>query len=228
MGMERYYREADFSYTLGMSITIELLINHPNRVIKVYYSSKIYQNEFFDKLQALCNKKNIPLILDDHVIDSLSVKENCYVIAYFKKVKEKLALDSDHLVLCGIEDEGNLGTILRTAISFDLKDIVLVGMDIDYFEPKIVRASMGSIFFARIKSYPDLDTYLSEYKDHTPYMYADDGIDIHKLRPAKPYSIIINSPKELKDKITIQKKSDISLEIPLVCGIILATLYAKG
>ncbi len=225
--MEQYNRDAEFSYTLGMSITIELLANHPERVIKVYYSSKIYHNEFFQKLEKLCLINDIQMIMDDRVIENLSVKENCYVVAYFKKTAEDLSEKSDHLVLCGLSDEGNLGTIMRTAVSFDIRDIVLIGTDIDYYDPKIVRASMGSIFFSRVRSFDNLDEYLSRYKDHIPYAYADSGEDIHDLRLEKPYALIINSPKDFARKIAIKKAGDVSLDLPLACGIILAALYAR-
>jgi TrmH family RNA methyltransferase len=49
-------------------------------------------------------------------------------------------------VLDGIQDPGNLGTILRTVDSVNLKQIVLSENTADPYNPKVVRSTMGAIF----------------------------------------------------------------------------------
>ena len=49
-------------------------------------------------------------------------------------------------VLDGVQDPGNVGTILRTAAAFDCGMILLEG-SADIFNPKVVRSSMGAIFY---------------------------------------------------------------------------------
>ncbi len=48
--------------------------------------------------------------------------------------------------LIEINDPGNLGTILRIADWFSLGGVISVGNSVDFFNPKTVRASMGSLF----------------------------------------------------------------------------------
>ena len=63
------------------------------------------------------------------------------------------------LVLDGIQDPGNLGTIIRLADWFDIDEIVCSQDTADAWSPKVVQATMGSI--ARVKiSYTDLQEYL--------------------------------------------------------------------
>jgi TrmH family RNA methyltransferase len=50
------------------------------------------------------------------------------------------------LALVEIGDPGNLGTILRTADSFSVSGIILVGKTVDPFHPTAVKASMGTLF----------------------------------------------------------------------------------
>ena len=52
-------------------------------------------------------------------------------------------------VLDGVQDPGNVGTILRTAAAFDCGVILLDG-SAEIFNPKVVRASMGAIFYLPI------------------------------------------------------------------------------
>lgn len=55
--------------------------------------------------------------------------------------------DTDRvLLLDGLQDPGNLGTILRTAEAFALGAVVLCEGCADPFSPKVVRATMGAVF----------------------------------------------------------------------------------
>lgn len=51
-----------------------------------------------------------------------------------------------HILLDGIQDPGNLGTILRTAEAFRIDSVLLTGNCADLYNPKTVRATMGAIF----------------------------------------------------------------------------------
>lgn len=57
------------------------------------------------------------------------------------------ALEGRHyVVLDGVQDPGNVGTILRTADAFSADGLFLVNACADVFSPKTVRASMGAVF----------------------------------------------------------------------------------
>lgn len=54
-------------------------------------------------------------------------------------------------LLCeGVSDPGNLGTLLRSALAFDFRLVLLCGPAADPFAPKVVRASMGAVFALEI------------------------------------------------------------------------------
>lgn len=55
-----------------------------------------------------------------------------------------------YLVLDGVQDPGNVGTILRTADAFECDGVFLVNACADLFNPKTVRATMGAIFRTRV------------------------------------------------------------------------------
>lgn len=50
------------------------------------------------------------------------------------------------LILDGISDPGNMGTILRSAEAFGVKSVVVCPQCIEIYNPKVVRSSMGSVF----------------------------------------------------------------------------------
>jgi len=99
---------------------------------------------------------------------------------------------SDDLVLCldGVQDPGNLGTIIRTADWFGIKHIVCSQQTVDAFSPKVVQATMGSI--ARVSvHYTDLTSFLTSLPEGTPvYGTFLDGKNLYHEQ-LKPNGVII-------------------------------------
>lgn len=81
------------------------------------------------------------------------------VMAVFKKFDgcmDASCLDKKlTLVLDGVQDPGNLGTIIRIADWFGIEDIICSKDTVDVYNPKVVQATMGSIARVRV-SYMDL------------------------------------------------------------------------
>ncbi len=65
------------------------------------------------------------------------------------------------LLMDSLQDPGNLGTIIRVADWFDLRNIWLGPGTVDPFHPKVVRSSMGSIFRMNMQETGGLSTWLT-------------------------------------------------------------------
>ena len=72
--------------------------------------------------------------------------------------------DGDVLVLDRIQDPGNLGTMLRTAIATGINNIILID-SVDAYSPKVVRSSSGAVFSLNIMSKTEEETikYCKEF-----------------------------------------------------------------
>ena len=70
------------------------------------------------------------------------------------------------IVLDGIQDPGNLGTILRTIDSANLKQVILSSEVADPYNPKVVRSTMGAIFRINMIRSKNLVDTLKEIKKH--------------------------------------------------------------
>lgn len=71
------------------------------------------------------------------------------------------------LALDGVQDPGNLGTIVRVADWFGIENIVCSHDTVDIYNPKVVQATMGSV--ARVNvAYTDLATFLDSLPKKTP------------------------------------------------------------
>ena len=138
------------------------------------------------------------------------------------------------IVADGIQDPGNLGTIVRCADWFGVRQVICSKDCADIFNPKAVQSTMGSI--ARVNVYyDDLNTVLTQNRDNIKiYAATLNGSDIEKIEPVAEGAIIIgNESKGISDnllslaheRITISKKGKAeSLNAAVATGIILSHL----
>jgi TrmH family RNA methyltransferase len=95
------------------------------------------------------------------------------------------------LVLDDIRDPGNLGTIVRTADWFGVSKIVASAETADFYNSKVIQASMGS--FTRVEMfYTDLTRFLDN-TDRSVIGTFLDGVDIHNFQFPKSGLIIIGN-----------------------------------
>ena len=90
-------------------------------------------------------------------------------IAVFRKPQFQLPViqpDTLYLALDGIQDPGNLGTIIRTADWFGIRDIICSANTADCFSPKVVQATMGALARVRVH-YTDLPAWLTNTQHST-------------------------------------------------------------
>lgn len=120
------------------------------------------------------------------------------------------------LMLDDIRDPGNIGTIIRTADWFGIKQIICSNSCVDIYNPKVVQATMGSLFRVQV-FYTNLKEYLEQLpKDQLIYGTLLEGEDIYKTNLSNQGIIVIGNEsrgisKELipfiTNKITIPNYS---------------------
>ena len=87
-------------------------------------------------------------------------------LAVVEQPRYRLDIDSNSLILAldGVQNPGNLGTIIRLADWFGIKDIVCSKECADCYNPKVVQATMGAILRVRVHYVDDLAYLLSSAK----------------------------------------------------------------
>lgn len=84
------------------------------------------------------------------------------IIAVVKKPKIERKKDASFiLALDGVQDPGNMGTIIRTADWFDIDEIICSKTSVDVYNSKVIQSSMGSIFRVPIV-YEQIEDYLAK------------------------------------------------------------------
>ena len=148
----------------------------------------------------------------------------------FKDLKEKLIVLIDN-----ISDPGNLGTILRTCDWFGLYNVLISDQSVEYLNPKVIRASMGSIFHLNI--YDEIfENDLANLKNNGYQVICSEikGKNIFSYKPGKKsiltFSNESNGPSDMvkslaDDFITIPGKGRAeSLNVSSAAAIIISRL----
>ena len=143
---------------------LEPLVQKGFTVSSVY----VVQDPIFDKIEHSVNGQGILGIAKKCVNDlhSLIVEDGLYV-----------ALD-------GVQDPGNLGTIIRTAVAAGAKGIFLLKGTVDPYNEKCVRSTMSALCNIPIFEDVTLSEFYDFIKDNTIKTY------VTSLENAKPYHTI--------------------------------------
>ncbi len=142
------------------------------------------------------------------------------------------------IVLDGIQDPGNLGTIIRLADWFGIEQIVCSEDTVDFYNPKVIQATMGS--FTRVNIvYENLVDYLSQ-TDNQNIGTDMTGENIYSFKKPEKINLILGNEgkgmrpeteKLLHESVCIPRfgksQSTESLNVSMAAGIILGQLFSK-
>lgn len=228
MDVKPYKKDAEYSYTLGAFPTIELLKIRPESVVQVYVHST-----FSDRgtIEALAQPYHIPVLQQDKMIQKLSDKENCFVIGVFRKYTDILQEDQSHIVLVNPGNQGNVGTIIRTAIGFGIKNMAIISPGVDVFHPKTVRASMGALFRINCHYFESFEEYQKNFEAHEIFCFmlnANRVLTVDDCPKPKRFSLVFGNEATGLDDSYLKKGTSIiipqseevdSLNITIAVGI---------
>jgi len=114
-------------------------------------------------------------------------------LAVCKKLEEK-EINGNVLILDGVQDPGNLGTIIRSSIAFNIDTIILSNDSVDLYNTKVLRATEGMIFNINIIR-KDLNELLPTLKDNYTIYTTNvvTGKKVEDIIVNKPFALIMGS-----------------------------------
>lgn len=186
----------EHSYTLGAFPTIELLRHQPEHVLKVLLHPDMNSQTQLEIISGLCKEHRIPLEWAGKSVEKLRDKENIFAIGVFEKYSGTLDPEKNHIVLVNPSDMGNMGTIIRTSIGFGLEHLAIIEPGVDVFNPKVVRASMGSLFQLNIHYYKSFEEYAQTCGKRSMYPFMLKGaVPLQELERdrSETYSLIFGN-----------------------------------
>ena len=121
------------------------------------------------------------------------------------------------VVLDGIQDPGNLGTILRTIDSVGISQVIVSKETADSYNPKVVRSTMGAIFRVNVIESEDLLKTLKNLKKHKYQIMAtslDTDNNIYDVDYNKKVIVIGNEANGVSKEIL--EYADEKIKIPML------------
>lgn len=205
----------------GSKIVQEILDEHPESIVCLITIEPDFQSEM------------PTFVTDAKTMKSIS---SFQTPGSLMAIVRKPAMSTENtgwtIALDGIQDPGNLGTIIRTADWFGVTSIICSKNTVDCFNPKVVQSTMGSIFRVRV-SYEDLREAFEQ--DSRPvYGALMEGQDVHSiLKPDEGILLMGNEGKGISPELASSISHPIhipgkgkaeSLNVAVATGILLSEL----
>lgn len=147
-------------------------------VSEQFWEENIKSGKISDKIRKRLNKQDY-IIVADNVFKNMSdtvtpqgimaiVKQKKYELSDILKSGQKQVF----MVLEGVRDPGNMGTIIRTGEGAGIAGIIVNKETVDVYNPKVIRSTMGSIYRVPIVISEDLGVTLDEMANSGVTLFA--------------------------------------------------------
>ncbi|MBE6720251.1 MAG: RNA methyltransferase [Ruminococcaceae bacterium] len=120
------------------------VLNSVYKVRQLFVTEKVMQ-KYPDEVESLCNISGSAYIITEEVSSKLSDTESPQgIFAVCEMQNSKRPLGKRVLALDNLQDPGNVGSVIRTAEALGIDSLIIYG-GCDIYNPKVLRASMGSV-----------------------------------------------------------------------------------
>lgn len=157
-----------------------------------------YKNGYLKKLIKL-ESNNMDLDVEiinvsEKVLKYLSSLETPTVIGIAKQKDDQIK-GNKILILDNIQDPGNLGTIVRSSVAFNVDTIVLSDDSVDLYNEKVVRATQGLIFYINVVR-GSIEEIVADLKKKEYKIFAtkvNGGKSLKNIEDLKKFAIIMGN-----------------------------------
>ena len=147
------------------------------------------------------------IIVSNEVMKKLSDNPSIPKIMAVVNKKESTIYGNKILLLDRLQDPGNLGTIIRSAVAFNFDTIILSNDTVDLYNSKVLRSTQGMLFNINILR-QDLTNVINELKNNNYTIYGtkvDNGYDVKEINNTNKFALIIgNEGTGISDNILKQ------------------------
>ncbi|WP_254168571.1 TrmH family RNA methyltransferase [Chryseosolibacter histidini] len=174
------------------------------------------------ELEALGTSDKLLVPVSKEVFDKIAVRENSGGVLAVAEQKthrlEEVTLSANPLLLIleSVEKPGNLGAILRTADASGVDAVIICDTQTDFYNPNVIRSSIGCIFTTRTASASSEDTiaWLRKRNISIYCTYLKASQPYHLIDFRKPAAIVMGTESTgLSD--TWVRASDANIIIPM-------------
>ena len=242
---EKKYREEYREFIIEGAKMIEEAINEKANIKSIIICDDCKtQSAIPNELMYEIAKKNC-IYVDQKIFSTITDVINPQGIMAVVEKPDNKAQQIDYtqdvyLILDNIQDPGNIGTILRTADSLDIKQIIVSKGTADVYNLKVVRSTMGAIFRVKVIEVEDLTKVIKEMKKQKIEVCATDlrtDKSIYDIDYSKTAIVIGNEANGVSEKVLEEASTRIkipmlgkteSLNAAVATSVILYEAYRKN
>ncbi len=195
-------------------------------------------SEWISENNAYLRKASYPIIetAENILKANSSLQTSPLAIAVVKQITPNV-IDSQKLtgislILETIQDPGNMGTIIRTADWFGVQHIFVTTDCVDIYNPKVVQASMSSVWRVNVHTLQQPAAFFEEYSTIPVYGAVLGGDNLYQTKLAESVFLVMGNESKgistefesfLSHKITIPRFGQAeSLNVAMATGILLS------
>ncbi|MBQ8218972.1 MAG: RNA methyltransferase [Bacilli bacterium] len=178
---KKYRDKKGLFFVEGIDIISEA---YNNKLLKHIYVLSDYDNPFEDIPCTYITEDVMKKISD---MDSIS---KYYGVCEKKKETE---LGNRIIILDSIQDPGNLGTIIRSAVAFNFDTVVIGTGSVDLYNSKVLRSTKGMIFNINIIT-RDLNYFMDILDEYIIYgTDVIDGVNVREIIMPEKLALVIGN-----------------------------------
>lgn len=218
---DKKYREQSNEYVIEGIKLVEEAINENAKIKQIVICEECTKTQEISKKLMYEIASFDCIYVTENVFNNITeVKNPQGILAVIerKNSENEINYNEDIIVaLDGIQDPGNLGTILRTVDSIGLKQILVSKETADVYNPKVVRSTMGAIFRVKVIECEDLEKTLKEIKKHKYEIVVTSlqtNESIYDIEYNKKVIVIGNEANGVSKEI--QEIADKKVKIPML------------
>lgn len=207
--MQRKYREREQLFLIeGMHLVTEA-IRAQFTLLDVLYTEDVSLPNGLEDIRTT--------LVSEKVLEHLSQTETPQGILAVVKMKKKPAKTGSRvLLLDGVQDPGNVGTLIRTALAFGYKQIVLGRGTVDVYNDKVLRATQGAVFHVDIEMC-ELSEKIKTLHDEGFTVWAtalEDAVSVHEAESSEKLALVLgNEGSGIQEEIL--QLADQKITIPI-------------
>lgn len=174
----RMFREAPASWVQQVYVSESFLRNHGTEELNRQVEYEVLSDKLFAAVSDTQTPQGVLCLLrmpeytlsdvlgSDRTVNTAQRGQSAHAVQTAQPVRPHV------LLLESIQDPGNLGTMIRTGEGAGISGIVMNSTTVDIFNPKVIRATMGSIFRVPFVTAADFPGTLQELKGQGIRLFA--------------------------------------------------------
>ena len=175
-------RDSSGMFFIEGSRFVDEALETTNQIEWLLYSEKYQIEKLIDNIQLNINGSLSGLkilTLPEKLFDDLCNTDNPQGIAaviktYKYDIQNIIKTKKMFLILDRIQDPGNMGTMIRTADAAGFDAVIMSEGCVDIYNPKVLRATMGSIFHVPVVKSDNILATIESMKNENISIYAAD------------------------------------------------------